>query len=257
MTSREHRAFPDTHDGSEVRHPARRASNRASHDRRRDTARDFSQALIARGVYAVNFSFPVVPRGTARIRTQMCSPQWVSIASVSMQHPITGEGLIDTDRGTEAGVRPRLQDESRGRPGCSTRRQSSRAVEMRRLGIVRIERLEPRPPTLRYATFDSKTVPHSREIASANSSSGRWASERLRPFDPTAQERTAHACNPQDLLVNRCNCCCCTQPRPGRHDNSSPCTQTLRRAAALERDCVQFALRATQPNNSTQLGPQW
>jgi glycine C-acetyltransferase len=34
-------------------------------------ARDFSRALIARGVYAVNFSFPVVPRGTARIRTQM------------------------------------------------------------------------------------------------------------------------------------------------------------------------------------------
>jgi glycine C-acetyltransferase len=34
-------------------------------------ARDFSQGLIARGVYAVNFSFPVVPRGTARIRTQM------------------------------------------------------------------------------------------------------------------------------------------------------------------------------------------
>jgi glycine C-acetyltransferase len=34
-------------------------------------ARDFSQALVGRGVYAVNFSFPVVPRGTARIRTQM------------------------------------------------------------------------------------------------------------------------------------------------------------------------------------------
>ncbi|MFL5910330.1 MAG: glycine C-acetyltransferase [Gaiellaceae bacterium] len=34
-------------------------------------ARDFSQALVARGVYAVNFSFPVVPRGKARIRTQM------------------------------------------------------------------------------------------------------------------------------------------------------------------------------------------
>jgi glycine C-acetyltransferase len=34
-------------------------------------ARDFSQALVERGVYAVNFSFPVVPRGTARIRTQM------------------------------------------------------------------------------------------------------------------------------------------------------------------------------------------
>lgn len=35
------------------------------------TARDFSQALIAQGVYAVNFSLPVVPRGAARIRTQM------------------------------------------------------------------------------------------------------------------------------------------------------------------------------------------
>ena len=34
-------------------------------------ARDFSRELIERGVYAVNFSFPVVPRGTARIRTQM------------------------------------------------------------------------------------------------------------------------------------------------------------------------------------------
>jgi glycine C-acetyltransferase len=34
-------------------------------------ASNFSQALIARGVYAVNFSFPVVPRGTARIRAQM------------------------------------------------------------------------------------------------------------------------------------------------------------------------------------------
>jgi glycine C-acetyltransferase len=35
------------------------------------TAARFSQALIERGVYAVSFSYPVVPRGTARIRTQM------------------------------------------------------------------------------------------------------------------------------------------------------------------------------------------
>jgi glycine C-acetyltransferase len=35
------------------------------------SARNFSQALIAHGVYAVNFSYPVVPRGTARIRTQV------------------------------------------------------------------------------------------------------------------------------------------------------------------------------------------
>jgi len=31
----------------------------------------FAERLWARGVYAVSFSFPVVPRGTARIRTQM------------------------------------------------------------------------------------------------------------------------------------------------------------------------------------------
>jgi glycine C-acetyltransferase len=31
----------------------------------------FAGRLIENGVYAVSFSFPVVPRGTARIRTQM------------------------------------------------------------------------------------------------------------------------------------------------------------------------------------------
>jgi len=30
-----------------------------------------ADALVRRGVYAVSFSYPVVPRGTARIRTQM------------------------------------------------------------------------------------------------------------------------------------------------------------------------------------------
>ena len=35
------------------------------------TASRFSQRLVELGVYAVSFSFPVVPRGTARIRTQM------------------------------------------------------------------------------------------------------------------------------------------------------------------------------------------
>jgi glycine C-acetyltransferase len=33
----------------------------------------FAGELAARGVYAVSFSYPVVPRGTARIRTQMCA----------------------------------------------------------------------------------------------------------------------------------------------------------------------------------------
>ena len=35
------------------------------------TAAAFSARLVELGVYAVSFSFPVVPRGTARIRTQM------------------------------------------------------------------------------------------------------------------------------------------------------------------------------------------
>ena len=34
-------------------------------------ARDFAAAMLDRGVYVVGFSFPVVPRGQARIRTQM------------------------------------------------------------------------------------------------------------------------------------------------------------------------------------------
>jgi glycine C-acetyltransferase len=34
-------------------------------------AQEFSRRLLDEGVYAVGFSFPVVPRGQARIRTQM------------------------------------------------------------------------------------------------------------------------------------------------------------------------------------------
>jgi glycine C-acetyltransferase len=34
-------------------------------------AQRLSERLIELGVYAVSFTFPVVPRGTARIRTQM------------------------------------------------------------------------------------------------------------------------------------------------------------------------------------------
>jgi len=36
-----------------------------------------SEELVARGVYAVSFSFPVVPRGSARIRTQMSAAHTV------------------------------------------------------------------------------------------------------------------------------------------------------------------------------------
>ncbi len=34
-------------------------------------ARDFAGAMLERGIYVVGFSFPVVPKGAARIRTQM------------------------------------------------------------------------------------------------------------------------------------------------------------------------------------------
>jgi len=34
-------------------------------------AADFSAKLVGHGVFAVAFSYPVVPLGTARIRTQM------------------------------------------------------------------------------------------------------------------------------------------------------------------------------------------
>ncbi len=42
------------------------------------TAADFSARLVDLGVYAVSFSFPVVPRGTARIRTQMSAAHTVA-----------------------------------------------------------------------------------------------------------------------------------------------------------------------------------
>jgi glycine C-acetyltransferase len=37
------------------------------------SAARFAAALLEYGVYAVSFSYPVVPRGSARIRTQMSS----------------------------------------------------------------------------------------------------------------------------------------------------------------------------------------
>jgi glycine C-acetyltransferase len=42
------------------------------------TAAAFSARLVDLGVYAVSFSYPVVPRGTARIRTQMSAAQSIA-----------------------------------------------------------------------------------------------------------------------------------------------------------------------------------
>jgi len=39
----------------------------------RPIAQDMAAALMDEGVYVTGFSFPVVPKGQARIRTQMCA----------------------------------------------------------------------------------------------------------------------------------------------------------------------------------------
>ena len=36
-------------------------------------AASFAERLLGRGVYVIGFSYPVVPMGKARIRTQMCA----------------------------------------------------------------------------------------------------------------------------------------------------------------------------------------
>ena len=36
-------------------------------------AANFAERLLGRGVYVIGFSYPVVPMGKARIRTQMCA----------------------------------------------------------------------------------------------------------------------------------------------------------------------------------------
>jgi glycine C-acetyltransferase len=45
----------------------------------------FSQALVARGVFAVAFSYPVVPLGTARIRTQMSAAHTAEDIDLAVQ----------------------------------------------------------------------------------------------------------------------------------------------------------------------------
>ena len=37
------------------------------------TAAEFAQHMMEKGVYVVAFSYPVVPKGKARIRTQVCA----------------------------------------------------------------------------------------------------------------------------------------------------------------------------------------
>jgi glycine C-acetyltransferase len=58
---------------------------------------DFADAMLARGVYVTGFSFPVVPKGQARIRTQMSAahrPEEVEAAVAAFAAVGRGLGVI-------------------------------------------------------------------------------------------------------------------------------------------------------------------
>ena len=58
-------------------------------------AQHLSQRLIQLGVYAINFSFPVVPKGAARIRTQM------SAAHTTDDLDFAVECFVNANRGAD------------------------------------------------------------------------------------------------------------------------------------------------------------
>ena len=64
--------FRDAHDRARLRRPARRPPDRADHVRRRRARRPARpRRCSSAAIYVIAFSFPVVPQGQARIRTQM------------------------------------------------------------------------------------------------------------------------------------------------------------------------------------------
>ena len=69
--ARQHRALPPRDRRPRLQGPARRPPDRPGHVRRCDPLRRVADRLLDEGVYVVAFSYPVVPMGAARIRTQM------------------------------------------------------------------------------------------------------------------------------------------------------------------------------------------
>jgi glycine C-acetyltransferase len=67
----EHGAVPLPDDAERFRDPARRAPDRPGHARRRRAGGKMAERLLGHGVYAVGFSYPVVPHGRARIWVQL------------------------------------------------------------------------------------------------------------------------------------------------------------------------------------------
>ena len=58
-------ALADNYGDLNALHPFREGNGRAQ--------REFAKRMMAKGVYVVAFSYPVVPKGKARIRTQVCA----------------------------------------------------------------------------------------------------------------------------------------------------------------------------------------
>ena len=70
--ARQHGVLPRRDDRGRLRHPAGRASDRPGDGRRRQARRrGWRELMLERGIYVVSFSYPVVPQGKARIRTQV------------------------------------------------------------------------------------------------------------------------------------------------------------------------------------------
>ena len=96
------------------------------------TAAAFAERLAELGVYAVSFSFPVVPRGTARIRTQMSAAHTLadldfaatafaaareSVPSLALTRPGIVLAQHDLERGSPAGRGAEREGAAdRGRP---------------------------------------------------------------------------------------------------------------------------------------------
>ncbi len=60
------------------------------------TAAKFADAMLARGVYVVAFSFPVVPKGKARIRTQMSA----ALSADDVEHALSAFAAAHTELGS-------------------------------------------------------------------------------------------------------------------------------------------------------------
>ena len=68
---RERRPLPRRDDAARLRAAPRRAPDRPGDAARGALAQEVARRLLDEGVYAIGFFFPVVPKGQARIRTQM------------------------------------------------------------------------------------------------------------------------------------------------------------------------------------------